>query len=368
MLQRRVSRLRSKNESISKSWFCVFANPEKHGYDGTPQEIVHKIIGAWILDNPQRTCAVSYCISADGLPHLHAVFEDTKSMRFSAIKKLFPSWHLEPTKGDKKSAEDYILKRPPYDEIGEEIVYIGRHGEIKGRQGARNDLAVIEELIQQGKTPNEIFDLSLQYRKHEKIIRSGYYRKRYRETPTMRPVTVHWHVGDSGSGKSYTEVKLAEIHGEDSIFKASGFEWGFADLYSGQPIFLADDVRPDDKNLSYKLLLVLLDAYKSQVHARFQNVYSLWDEVHITSVFPPEVFYRDLNIRNREIDTYEQLRRRIDFVVYHYVKDGEYLTHEVPMGDYTGYADLKACVAAGSDWVELPIDTFIPWNETGKGE
>jgi len=32
----------------SKSWFCVFNNPEKHGYDGTPEEIVDKMIQAWI--------------------------------------------------------------------------------------------------------------------------------------------------------------------------------------------------------------------------------------------------------------------------------------------------------------------------------
>ena len=28
---------------ISKSWFCVFNNPEEHGYSGSPQEIVDKL-------------------------------------------------------------------------------------------------------------------------------------------------------------------------------------------------------------------------------------------------------------------------------------------------------------------------------------
>ena len=76
-----------KDYGVSKSWFCVFPNPEKHFYDGTPEEIVHKMIETWIEDNPQRTCAISYCVSADRLSHLHAVLEDTKALRFSAIKR-----------------------------------------------------------------------------------------------------------------------------------------------------------------------------------------------------------------------------------------------------------------------------------------
>ena len=61
------------------------------------------------------------------------------------------------------------------------------------------------------------------------------------------------------------------------------------------------------------------------------------------------------------------------YMVYHYVKDGEYLTYEMPMSDYTSYDDLKARAAAvdapgAAEWEELPIDTFIPWNEKGKGE
>ena len=98
-------------DTVSKSWFCVFNNPVEHGFSGEPQEIIEQIRDTWMKDNPQRTCAVIYCISAEGLHHCHAVFEDTKTLRFSAIKKLFPSMHIEPTKGTKEQAEDYINKR-----------------------------------------------------------------------------------------------------------------------------------------------------------------------------------------------------------------------------------------------------------------
>jgi hypothetical protein len=125
----------SNNNDVSKSWFCVFNNPEEHGFCGEPS----KIAGDWIADNPQRTCAVAYCVSAEGLKHCHAVFEDTKAMRFTAVKKLFPSMHIEPTKGNKEQAEDYINKRPSFDEKGETVICVNRHGEIKGHQGRRNE-------------------------------------------------------------------------------------------------------------------------------------------------------------------------------------------------------------------------------------
>ena len=123
------------NDVNARSWFCVFNNPEKHGFIGSPEEIAEQMKDRWIADNPQRTCAVAFCVSADGLPHCHAVFEDTKTMRFTAVKKLFPGMHIEPTKGTKDQAEDYINKRGKWQEKGENIVCIIRHGDIKGAQG-----------------------------------------------------------------------------------------------------------------------------------------------------------------------------------------------------------------------------------------
>lgn len=67
-----------KNDSVSRSWFCVFNNPEEHGFSGAPDEIVERMKDCWIDGNPQRSCAVTYCISADGLKHCHAVLKIRK--------------------------------------------------------------------------------------------------------------------------------------------------------------------------------------------------------------------------------------------------------------------------------------------------
>lgn len=323
-----------KNEP-SKSWFCVFNNPELHGIEGTPEEIVDKVIEIWTKDNPQRTCAVAYCISAHGLKHLHCVLEDKKSLRWSAIKKLYPRMNIVPTKGNKQQAEDYINKRGEYEEKGEQVILIKYHGEIQGKQGKRNDINAIEELIEQGLTPNEIFDISLSYRKYEKITKDAYYRKRFKETPPKRDVKVFWHYGKSGTGKSYTYIKLTEKYGEESIYRVNEYTNGFIDKYNGEPILFMDELRSE--SLPYTLLLTMIEGYKSQIHSRYTNTFCLWNEIHITSIFPPDVLYKQMYIFKN--DTYEQLKRRINFIIYHYKENDEYLTTEMTMEEYEKYID-----------------------------
>ena len=31
------------SDTVSRSWFAVFPNPEQHGYQGTPEQIVEKL-------------------------------------------------------------------------------------------------------------------------------------------------------------------------------------------------------------------------------------------------------------------------------------------------------------------------------------
>jgi len=326
-----------KNET-GRSWFCEFNNPEEHGISGTPEEIVEKVKEMWISAHPQGSCAVTYCISATGLKHLHAVFENVQPIRFSAIKKLFPSMNIQPTKGNKKQAEGYITKQPPYDEKGEQVLCIARHGEIEGKQGFRSDYGKIEELIGSGKTPNVIMDMSLSFRKHEKLIKDAFFRKRFKETPVKRFVTVNWHWGESGTGKSHMLVKLVKMWGEDEVYFVGEYEKGF-DKYNGEKVLFLDEFRGQIK---YPQLLLMLDGYKTQIHARYTNIISLWEDVHITSVYPPDIFYENLIKDYRQIETYEQIRRRIVNIYYHYKNEsGEYKMYHMDMCDYRGHEHQK---------------------------
>lgn len=326
------------SDDVSKSWFCVFNNPEQHGYNGSPAEIVDKILDDWVSEHPTRTIAAAFCISKDGLPHVHVVLEDTKAMRFSVVKKAFPSMHIEPTKGNKNQAEDYIRKRGRFEEKGEQVIYMNQIGEIKGAQGARRDFEIIEELINKGCTPSQIMDSNFSFRRYENMIRSAYYAKRNKETPFMRPVCVTWHVGESGSGKTFVANDLVASKGEDSLYFVTDYNNGGMDLYNGQPILFLDEFRGQ---IPYHQLLSWLDCYKAQIHARYANALTLWNEVHISSVLPPEKVYSNMVTENRDIDTQAQLFRRINNIVYHWKDSTGFHSYTMPMEKYTNYEDLK---------------------------
>jgi len=357
---------KSKKDEVSRSWFCVFNNPEEHGFTGDPQQICDKIVSLWTDDFPTRACAVTYCVSADGLRHCHVVLEDSKAMRFSAVKKAFPSMHIEPTKGNKDQAEDYINKRGKWEEKGEKIVANARYGEIKGRQGQRRDLEIVEDLLEQGKTPEEIVETNLGYRRFEKLIRDAYFDRRKKETPVKRDVRVYWHVGPSGSGKTYEYVKLCEKYGEGRVYLLTDYERGGFDHYNAEQVLCMDEFRGQ---LRFAALMQYLDGYRVQIPCRYTNALALWTEVHIFTVMPPERVYKSMVSENRDVDSYEQLCRRINEVIYHWkatTADGsaEYLQFAVPMSDYKSYEDLKFRAETGFScprgFTPLDDDDVIP--------
>lgn len=346
-------------DDISKSWFCVFNNPDKHGYEGTPEEICERLKNEWITDKPTRSGAWIYCISADGLKHIHMVLEDTKAMRFSVIKKSYAvGMHFEPTRGSKEQAENYINKKGRFEEKGEQIVYSTRHGEIKGSQGSRRDLSLIDDLLDSGKTPDEIFAMNLQFRRYENMINREYLYRKQKEVPFIRDVKVVYHVGESGTGKTFCANKIIEEHGENELYFVSDYSDGGMDTYNGQKFLFLDEFRGQ---LRFSTLLGWLDKYKIQIHARYSNKYALWNEVHICTVYPPELLYESMVSDNRKIDTQKQLFRRINTIVYHWKDNSGYNSYELDMKKYVNYEDLKD-KACGQLWLEIPEEEPIPFS------
>lgn len=328
-------------QDVARSWFAVLNHPEEHGYNGTPQEICEKLRDEWIGDSTTRSGAWAYCTSADGLNHVHMVLEDSVAMRFSAVKKTYAiGCHLEPTKGSKSQAEDYINKRGPYKEKGEKVAYVTKSGAILGAPGKRTDLATIAALLAEGKTPEEIMETDFSFRRYAKEIKSAYFRRRWRETPPMRDVKVHYLVGDSGSGKSYKYVQLCEEHGEDKVCLVTDYALnGSVDHYIGEKIIFLDEYKGQ---YPYATFLTMLDKYKSQVHARYANAWALWSEVYITSVYPPEDLYKMMVPSDRRtVDTREQMYRRITDITYCYKDGTEYKRYTIPMSDYQDYKTLQ---------------------------
>lgn len=338
------------NDSTSKSWFCVFNNPEQHGFENMkPSEMLESLRDTWIEESPTRTCGLAYCISSEGLHHVHAVFEDTKTMRFSTVKKCFPAMHIESTKGTKKDAENYINKADKFAEKDEVVLETLWHGEIKGHQGKRNDLAAIGEYIEQGLSLEEIHDISFSYRRYTPMIRQAIFDKRRKEMPPKKEVSVYWHVGPSGSGKSHTQLELMDKYGRSEVYLMTDYKGGGFDTYSGEKVLFMDEFRGQ---LPFNELLMILDIYPNQIHARYSNSYALWTEVHITSILPPEKLYEVMVESSKHDEPLEQLLRRMTFIVYHEIVGDQHLIYEMNIRDYMNYGDL--ILVAHTAWTREP--------------
>lgn len=358
-------------DTVSRSWFVVFPYPEQHGYSGLPNEIIEQMKKEWIGDNPLKKGYWAYCISDKGMPHIHMILESSGSMRFSAVKKVYPTAHLEPTKGSKKQILAYIKKEPPFDEKGEQVICFTSFGNIEGNKrfalsNTNETLQAIEKLLEDGLTPNQIMSEDIRFRKEESLIRKAYFAKRYKETPPKREIKVYWHMGNSGSGKSYTYVRLCEKYGDENIYLFTDYAnkgIGGFDGYCGEMILFMDELKRE--SLSFELLLTIMQGYRTQIHCRFFNAYALWSEVHLTSIYPPEVIYADMVSRGeRKIDPIEQLLRRINTYVYHYQYEGRYETYELEGKLYKGYSELKLLACGKDGFIQINDNETPFW----KGE
>ena len=183
------------------------------------------------------------------------------------MKKKYPSVHFEETKGSASQAMNYVLKQGSFAEKGEVVKDYTILGEISGKQGKRSDLNEIEELINEGLSPSEIFDIKFSYRRYSKEIKDAYFDKRLKETPRHRHVEVVVHCGDTGSGKSYSQLDLPF----DDLFKITDYKNPFDD-YAGEKYVFVDEFRGQ---IPYNYMLLATDNYVSKLPARYHSAFSL---------------------------------------------------------------------------------------------
>lgn len=334
------------NTTKARSWFIVYNNPEKDYPDKSPEQICDTVLDLWIEEHPTRSGAVLYCISAEGLHHLHMVLEDDNQARFSALKKVYPRAHIEVTKGTKEQAEDYIHKRGKFEEKGEQIVCTRQIGEIKGAQGQRKDWEVVQDLLDQGKTPEQIYSVNIRYRKYSQEIDAAYIYKRKMETPIVREVKVVWLFGKPETGKSHTYVDLVQKNGREKVFRVNDYRnpW---DKYQGESILFLDEFRGQFR---YDFLLGLLDRYQVDLPARYNNKVGLWSEVYITTPFTPdEIYGKMVETQDQTIDTCGQLLRRISEVVYCFKDMSGYHRFALTRSQYKGRDDMIARSCGNAD-------------------
>ena len=372
------------NDSVSYSWFAVFDNPHLHGYpfkdDVSPDELLkrdessfklqvrsllEKLRDEWISVNDvslsdsadttgndeERTGAWAYCISSNGMHHVHMVLCNSRSMRWSKVKKAYcQGMHFSSTKGTKKEADDYINKRGKFAEKEEVVVDLIYHGEIRSNQGHRSDLDHIQELLDEGKHPNEIISMSLRYARLKKCIRDYYLAKKNREVKLVNSDTeVHWLFGSTGTGKTNEYIRLCERYGEDNVYWVTDYEHPFDD-YFGEDIIFFDEFRG---NIRYSNFLNYIDKYKCKLPCRYSDSTKLYSKVYISSPLLPQEAYKNI-YEDGGYDSIKQLMRRINDISYYYKNNGNYYKQTINVVDTE--------VHQRSEFFGIPNDEFLNVN------
>lgn len=120
-----------KQGVIAKSFMATLIRPEEHGYTGTPVEVCDKLCREWTEGHDSRTGVWAFCLSAEGVPHVHMVVQDMTAMRLSKLEESYAvGSHFEVVKSGYMAAEDYILKLEEQDEGAEKVLCIKQYGII----------------------------------------------------------------------------------------------------------------------------------------------------------------------------------------------------------------------------------------------
>lgn len=307
------------------------------------EDMVNHLIYLWVnTQEDKRSAAANYEIGDNGVHHSHLILEAKNQTRFSAIQKLYPAIHVELTRGSREQVIAYLNKSGKHEEKSHTtVVPMINHGIIEAnQQGKRTDLETIQELLETGLSPEQIMRQNLSYRKFSKMIKEHYYQIQVENAPLTKDMKVYWHMGGPGSGKSFEQVQLKKTFGTDSVYVLSDYGTGGLDNYTGEPILFMDEFKGD---IDYQTFLKLLDVYPNQVHARYSNIYALWDTVHISSIFTPYQIYTMLvPDEKRKHDPIQQLYRRIHTIVYHFKTDnGEYKELQIEMKKYLALINQK---------------------------
>lgn len=332
------------SEVRARSYLLTGNNPEKLLDDveidyktATEQDyrdVLDKLVDRWVKGDVRHNdrrpevngVAATWELGDTGNHHVHVWICSKSPIPISSIRERFPKFHIDVIKAkDVSEVEGYIWKTGKHlDKKHTQIVEPVTFGEYFCTNSSKgNTLAQdLEEYVKLGMKPRQIILSDPRFAMHEQMVHAYYGAFAQSRIKPIRDVRVTYRTGEVGSGKSYTYVRLCEEYGEENVYlvSADSTTHGSFDEYASERILVIDELRPDSYSLSQ--LLGMLDGYKRQMPARYKNVFAAWEQVEIATVIPPEDLFRGMK-RGGKADTFEQLRRRLDTVVYHY-KDSRY--------------------------------------------
>lgn len=216
--------------------------------------------------------------SETGYQHFQTYLENDQPVRFEALKKRFPSAHLEAARKPRQACVAYCSK-PETRILGP--FWVGEL-RLEDFQGKRNDLEELREAVLLGESVDDLLEHG-----HASVLRVyGGLREleavRLKKTAgrTERTVTVEYHWGATGTGKTRG---VFEKYGYEAVYRIIDYRHGALDQYAGEPVLFLDEF---DSQVRFTELLGWLDRYPLQVSGRYRNKWAAWTTVILASNKP----------------------------------------------------------------------------------
>lgn len=318
---------------------------------------------------PETSSIMVACeVGENGTFHTHMLFMAKRKLSFKQLQAIYPGIHLAVTRGSYEENVNYLTKTgtaaneaKAKTKLCEPITwgdYIYEKGDPTNKHSVFD---TINNLLDEGMTPEQIYALSPKLSFYANAIERTYTARKNTEMPSYQERTVYYHVGESGTSKTYsTYIGLQQKYGKDNVFKTPNSWKNIWDKYNYEHIVIFDEMR--GSSIRYSELLGYLDNYKLILSCRYADKYADYDEVHITTIDPPEELY-DWN--NREVfssfDSRDQLYRRINYIVYHWKDHKGFHQYELPFNEYTGYDGLKFLAELNYELEGNPLQKEIDW-------
>lgn len=294
-----------KNDTQSRKWLLTINNPSEHGFS-------HEGIKA-TLSSIKDLLYWCMCdeIGKNNTYHTHLYLYRKNPMRFAMIKKKFPVAHIDYCRGTSQDNRDYIRKEGKYKGTKKEETNLPNtfeeYGEVPlERQGQRNDLIDLYDMIKTGMSNFDILESNPEYmlqldkiERCRQIVREESYKN------TFRTMTVEYWSGQTGQGKTRT---VMERYGYENVYRVTDYQHPF-DSYKGQDVVVFEEFR---SSLRIQDMLNFLDGYPLELPCRYNNKIACFTKVYILSNISLTEQYTDIQ-RGYE-ETWRAFLRRIHAV------------------------------------------------------
>lgn len=292
----------------SRKWQLTINNPADKGLD---HDAIKKVL--------EQFKSLAYWCMADEIgldthtPHTHLFFCLKSPGKWSTVKKRFSGAHIEAAKGTIQENRDYVAKSGKWANDPKSDTSVPGTFEESGEppeepgQGARSDIALIYQQIEEGMSNAEIMaanpDTAMHIGKMDKI-RQDVLEARYREQ--WRDLDVTYIFGPTATGKTWG---VMEKHGYGNVYRVTDYSHPF-DRYAQEPVLCLDEYR---SNFTISSILDFLDGYPLALPARYANRQACYETVYIISNVDLSQQYPVVQLN--EPATWKAFLRRIHHVI-----------------------------------------------------